>query len=261
MVDAAIDGELEILRDVTVLRLGIGERVEEAHALDRLLLHAVQRQRRRDAGQFIEGRHDVDHMEELAADTALVLDARRPRYDHRVARAAKVAGHLLGPLKGRVHRVRPGRREMVEIFRSAKVVDGLEIVLPCLGEAVEEEVLVDRTLDAALRTRAIVAGNVDEQRVLGVGQLLHRIDDAAHVIIDVRAVGGEHLHHAGIDLLLIDVERIPRREARRAFGELGVRWHDAELLLSGQRFFAVLVPAHVELALEAGNPVGRCVVR
>ena len=106
------------------------------------------------------------------AQSALVLDPRRPRDDHRVAGAAEVAGHLLGPLERRVHRVRPGGREVVEVLRPAEFVDRLDVVLPLLREAVEEQVLVERAFEAALGAGAVVAGDVDEERVVGVGQLL-----------------------------------------------------------------------------------------
>ena len=216
---------------------------------------------RRDADHLVERRHDVDDVQELAAQAALVLDPRRPGHDHRVARAAEVAGDLLGPLERRVHRVRPGGREVVEVLRPAELVDHLQVVLPLLREAVEEQVLVDRAFDAPLGAGAVVAGDVDEDRVVGAGQLLHGVDDPAHVVIDVRAVGGEHLHHPGVEPLLVGVERVPRRQARRPRRELRAGRDDAELLLPLERLLAVLVPAHVELALELVDPLRGRVVR
>ena len=125
---------------------------------------AVELGRRGDADDLVERRHDVDRCGwNWVAQAALVLDPRRPGDDHRVARAAEVAGDLLGPLERRVHRVRPGRREVVEVLRPAEFVDGLEVVLPLLREAVEEQVLVERAFEAALGARAVVAGDVDEQ--------------------------------------------------------------------------------------------------
>ena len=132
--------------------------------------------------------------------------------------------------------------------------------MPLLREAVEEQVLVERPFEAALGAGAVVAGDVDEQRVVGAGQLLHRVDDPAHVVIDVRPVGGEHLHHPGVEPLLVGVERVPRGQALGARRELRVWRDDAELLLPLERLLAVRVPAHVELALELVDPFLRRVV-
>ena len=68
------------------------------------------------------GRGDVDHVGEVASDLAARLDARRPVDDRAVARAAPVRGDLLGPLVGRVHRVRPADRVVVVGLRPAELV-------------------------------------------------------------------------------------------------------------------------------------------
>ena len=95
------------------------------------------------------------------------------------------------------------------MFRPAEFVDHLEGVLPFFDEAVEEQVLVDRSFKAALGAGTIVARDVDEDGIVGIGQLLHRIDDAAHFIVALRPVGGEHFHHTGIKALLVRVECVP----------------------------------------------------
>ena len=66
------------------------EGVGHAHAFNRLLLDAVDHFRRRNAGGFEERRHDVDHMMELRADAAGILDAVRPGNRHALAGAAKM---------------------------------------------------------------------------------------------------------------------------------------------------------------------------
>ena len=76
---------------------------------------------------------------------------------------------------------------MVEVLRPAEFVDGLDVVLPLLREAVEEQVLVQRPFEAALGAGAVVARDVDEDRVVRAGQLLHGIDDAAHLVIALAA--------------------------------------------------------------------------
>jgi hypothetical protein len=67
---------------------------------------------------------------------------------------------------------------VVEVLGTPELVDDLEVVLPLLHDPVEEQVLVDRAFDAALGARAVVARDVEDQRVVGVGQLLDGLDDA-----------------------------------------------------------------------------------
>ena len=74
------------------------------------------------AASRIVARH-VDDVGELGADLALRLDAGGPVHDGAVARAAPVRGDLLGPLVGRVHRVRPADRVVVVGRRRAELVD------------------------------------------------------------------------------------------------------------------------------------------
>jgi hypothetical protein len=111
---------------------------------------------------------------------------------------------------------------VVEVLRAAELVDRLQVVLPLLGESIEEQVLVHETLDAAFGTGAVVPGDVEEERVLGPWEFLDGVHHSAHVVIDVSPVAGEHLHHAGVELLLIGVQRVPRGQSFRPFGELRV---------------------------------------
>ena len=60
-------------------------------------------------------------------------------------------------------------REVVKPPRSTDLVNVLEVVLPLLGEPIEEQVLVHAPFQAPLRAGAIVADDVQEDGVLGVG--------------------------------------------------------------------------------------------
>ena len=60
VVDGAVAEHLEILRAVLRRRLRVIERVDHAHALDRLLRHAVEHRGRLHADGFEDGRIDVD---------------------------------------------------------------------------------------------------------------------------------------------------------------------------------------------------------
>jgi hypothetical protein len=52
---------------------------------------------RRDAADFEQGRHNVNHMTELIANAAKILDVAGPRDRHALPDAAKVRRDLFGP--------------------------------------------------------------------------------------------------------------------------------------------------------------------
>ena len=87
-----------------------------------MLLDTVDENRLGQPRRFQNGRRDVDHVMELAANLALGLDPLRPMHDRPVAGAAEVRGHLLGPLVRRVHGVRPAHRIVVVRLRAAELV-------------------------------------------------------------------------------------------------------------------------------------------
>ena len=81
-----------------------------------------------------------------------------------------------------------------------------------------------------------------------------RLHDAADLVVGVRGEGGEHFHLAGEELLLVGVSLSQSLMAAGLGASLVSCGDDAELLLAGERLFAVLVPAAVELALVLGDP-------
>ena len=58
-------------------------------------------------------------------------------------------------------------------------------------DAVEGGELVRRAVEHPFGARAVVAGDVDDQRVVELAQVLDRLDDAADLMIGVREVGAE----------------------------------------------------------------------
>ena len=132
------------------------------------LLHAIHRDRLGQARRFEQRGRDVDDVVELRADLALALDPLGPVDDRAVARAAPVRRDLLGPLVGRVHRVRPAHRVVVVGFRPAELVDPRHQEFRRLerGGAVEVDHLVVGAVERALGRRAVVADDVVDQRVV-----------------------------------------------------------------------------------------------
>ena len=101
LIDRAVAAGFEILDVAGRGRRRVIERIEHAHARDRLLGDAIDLGRRLDAHGFVDRRNDVDHVVELRAQAALLLDARRPGHDQAVARAAEMRRHALHPLERR----------------------------------------------------------------------------------------------------------------------------------------------------------------
>jgi hypothetical protein len=80
VIDGAIAEHLEVLRGMPGLGVGVClvPRVHHAHAFDGNLLDPVDRVGLRNASRFENGRHDVDDVTELAADTSLVSNVAGP---------------------------------------------------------------------------------------------------------------------------------------------------------------------------------------
>ena len=121
VVDAAVAGDLEVLRLVPFGRGRVVEGVAHAHALDGGLGDPVHGGGLGQAGGLQDGRRDVDDVGELLADLASGGDPGGPVHDGAVAGAAPVRGHLLGPLVRGAHRVRPAHRVVVVGGRGAEL--------------------------------------------------------------------------------------------------------------------------------------------
>ena len=131
----------------------------------------------------------------------------------------------------------------------------LSDLLEVFGNSVEVGQFVEQPLRAALGTGAVVALDVDHQRVVQFAHFLDGVEDAPHLVIGVRERRGIDFHHVREDLLLVGIEAVPGRNALGAFRQFRVLRDDAQLFLSRQRFLAQLVPTLIELALELRDPL------
>ena len=80
------------------------------------------------------------------------------------------------------------------------------------------------------------------------------------MVVGVLEESGEHLHHPGIEPLLVGGQPLPFDDVGIAGGELGPGRHHAELELPLEHLLAVGVPAVVELPLVLVGPGARHVV-
>ena len=234
------------------------EGVAHRHARERILLDAAVDLRHLQPADVEDGRDDVGAVVVLVAHFAAGLDALRPRDHQRVAGASRILGVALEHLERRRRCCRPPGRIVLVGVRPAEPVDQLEVLRELVRIAVEELVLVDRSVRAALSRRAVV-GREDDNGVLELPAALQVVDDPADLRIGVLGESGVHLHQAREQLLLVGVECAPgtyhvggirhvgrKRVERR---ERGALRQDALLNHPRQHPLAIRLIAGVELAL------------
>ena len=114
-------------------------------------------------------------------------------------------------------------------------------------DAVEEGHLVRRASRRAFGARAVVAADVDDQRVVELAHVLDRLDHAADLVVGVGEIGGIDVGLADEELLLVGGERVPLLQELVGPGrQLGVLRDHAEPLLVGEDLLAQRIPALVE---------------
>ena len=181
---------------------------------------------------------------------------------HALPGAAEMRRHLLGPFERRVERPRPRHRHVrIGLGRTPGVVDLHLLRDRDIENAVVGGHLVRRADGGAFGAGAVVAADVDDQRVVELAHVLDGLDHPADLMVGVGNVGGEHLRLPREQLLLVGGQRVPLRQVVGPGRELRVRRDHAEPLLVGEDLLAQFVPAHVELALELVDPLLRRLVR
>ena len=89
-------------------------------------------------------------------------------------------------------------------------------------DAVLRQQLADRAV-LALGRGAVVAPDVEDQRVVAVAELLDLVDEPADLDIDVLGEPGGHLHQAALERPLVFRDAVPGRHRRVR----GVSWASA----------------------------------
>ena len=164
---------------------------------------AVDRRRSLNACGFENGRHDVDDVVELGADATDVLDVAGPRYGHALACAAEMRCDLLGPFERRVERPRPGHRHMrVGLVGAPGFIIQHQFGFREVQNAVVGGHLVRGALKRAFGAGAVVAADIDDQRVVELAHVLDRLNHAADLIVGIGRVAGKHFSLARVQLPL-----------------------------------------------------------
>ena len=124
----------------------------------------------------------------------------------------------------RVQRVRPAHGVVVKGLRSAKVsiVDAGTRWVLMRDNAVERRHLVEGAIGRAFGRRAVVADDVEEQRVVENAKSLERIDKPAEMRVDM-------LERTGVDL------HLAREDGRISFGVIRPRPESRQVAASIRR--------------------------
>src|SRR5262249_8340879 len=153
--------------------------------------------------------NDVDAVKELRTQPAFVADALRPTDHHRIARSAEVRRHLFGPLERSIRGNRPADRDIWLGLRAANVVVLGQQAGQAELDAVQTRNAVDRALQTAFGRGAIVADDVNDQRIVELTFRSNGVDHASDLGVGIFEVGRVVLHHPRIDSLRVLREAFP----------------------------------------------------
>ena len=244
----------------------VGKCVGKAHAVHRILLEPVHDLRWLDADDLVERRHDVVDVVKLRSRRLVRPDAFGPGYDHGVARAAEVRGdefrvverRIAGPCPARVIHV-VGLRA-AEGIQAAEFVEGRELLLDRVGDAILGEQFADGAV-LALGAGAVVAEDVDDDRIVADAEAIEFIDHLAGLRIDVLDKAGKDFHQAALEGAFRFGDAVPTGHRFVAQRKLRVGRDPAHIFLPLENALAVGVPAIVELAFVLVRPLLEDVMR
>ena len=134
-----------------------------------------------------------------------------------------------------LRRPSPADGEVREGGRIAPVVDVRHHLVGFADDAVERHHLVVGAFRAALGARAVVAHDVEEERVVQRADRFELRDEAADFVIGVLGETGEGFHLPLEEPLLLRAHVVPRGDFLRARRELGVRGDDARASSAARR--------------------------
>ncbi len=156
-----------------------------------------------------------------------------------------------------IHVVGLRRAERIE---PAQFLQGFKV----LGDLGRNPVLREFLADGAVQAfggGAVVAPDVEDERVVQFPLPLDFINDPSRVVVGVLGEAGEDFHEAALERSFILGDRFPGGHGGGTRRELGVLWNPALLLGALEDALAVRVPAVVELVLVFVGPLLHHLVR
>ena len=160
MKQRAVAKHLEVLGEMQAGCGRIGEAGVQGEALDRALADTADGAGGLDAeGRQYRGHH-VNRMAVLGAHLTAGGDALGPAQNEGIAGATPIGLALPAAERG-VAGVGPAPGVVVEVFRSADVIDGGQVLLQIFGHVVEELALIHRTSRPPLGTGTVIGNHHD----------------------------------------------------------------------------------------------------
>ncbi len=210
------------------LALRVVEGVAHADARHRGLLDAVDDLRLGDADRFEDRRDDVDEVVYCRRISPLAL-MPLGQCTTMPGHVAAAVGHLDAPGRGRGAGHRPGHGVVRVGLRPAVLVQAAQQVRDVLRRAVERRPLDEHAVDLADRRAAVVAGDVDEQGVVQLAQVVDGVDQAADLVVGALRPASRRPPSAGRRPSSRRPTGCPSFDVLGVLGELGVGRDDAHL--------------------------------
>src|SRR5262249_42098363 len=152
-----------------------------------------------------------------------IFDMARPGDGHALPGAAEVRCHLLRPLERRIERPGPAYRHMRRgLVRTPSVIE-LQLLRDGNVYALNRGHLVRGAEGGPFGAGAVVAADVNDERVVKFAHVFHGLDDTANLVVGVSRVGGKDIRLTDEELLFIGRERVPFCELGTAKFGLSIR--------------------------------------
>ena len=251
-VDGATPPQLVVLAPASRGR-GVLEGGPEALAVEGHLLDTPDTGRQLQTCELQHRGQHVDHVLVLVPDPTSGVDPG-PADDEGVTHPS-LEGVALPAPERRVARQRPAPWVVTRAAEPTEVVDPgqfLGQVVLVVGYVVAQLVVgaVGTTL-----TGSPVVGDEHDDGVVELAAVLQVVEETSDLGIGVAHEGREHLHHPGIEPLLVGIQGVPFGHPVGARRQLGALGQDSQLHLPGERLLAPGVPATVEATRVGLDPV------
>src|SRR4030095_11640435 len=115
--------------------------------------------------------------------------------------------HLLAPFEWRVACPRPGSGKMREGFVGSPKLVPEELIFDRHGDTIKRGKLVRRPVEHPFGARAVVAADIEDQRVIQFAKVFDCLDYTADLVVGVGEVRAVHVSLLDKEILLVPAKR------------------------------------------------------